>query len=183
MVIIAETERLIIRNWIPDEDAPDALFIYSNPEVTQFLITKVDSIENACKLLQRWLKVAQELNNGTGLWAIVLKKTREIVGTIILIPLREEDGKWTEKYEIGWHLKRSAWGHGYATEAAKAILNYGFNTLKLSSIYSIVNSENINSIRVIQRLGMIPVGNTSKFTKVVLSIKTNKISLQKQAIN
>ncbi|PLZ35868.1 GNAT family N-acetyltransferase, partial [Fischerella thermalis WC542] len=81
-----------------------------------------------------------QLNNGTGLWAIALKDSREIVGTIILIQLRDEEENLTQDYEIGWHLKKSAWGKGYATEAAKAILDYGFNTLKLPVIYAIARS-------------------------------------------
>ncbi|NMG06908.1 GNAT family N-acetyltransferase [Brasilonema sp. UFV-L1] len=179
MAIIAETERLIIRTWIPEEDAEHAFQIYSDPEVTRFLITKVDSVESSYKLLQRWIAKSQEWNNGTGLWAIsrrldatriALKETGEIIGTIILIQLRDEDEQLTQDYEIGWHLKRTVWGNGYATEAAKAILDYGFKTLKLSVIYSIARSENTASLKVIQRLGMTPIGRTSQYYKMELEM-------------
>ncbi len=92
------------------------------------------------------------------------------MGTIILIQLRDEDEQLTPNYEIGWHLKKSAWGKGYATEAAKVILDYGFKTLKLPVIYSIARSENTNSLRVIQRLGMTPVGRTTKYYKMELEM-------------
>ncbi len=163
MPIVAETNRLIIRTWVPEEDAKQALEIYSDPEVTRFLITKADTTESMVNILQRWATISAQLNNGTGLWAIVLKTTQEIVGTIVLIQLRDKDGQFTEGYEIGWHLKKAAWGNGYATEAAKVILDYGFNSLKLPVNCSIVNAENTASIRVIQRLGMTPVGRTNQY--------------------
>ncbi|WP_147278423.1 GNAT family N-acetyltransferase, partial [Fischerella thermalis] len=131
MIILTQTDRLIIRTWVPEQDAEQAFQIYGDHEVTRFLITKVDSVESSRNLLQRWVTNFAQLNNGTGLWAIALKDSREIVGTIILIQLRDEKENLTQDYEIGWHLKKSAWGKGYATEAAKAILDYGFNTLKL----------------------------------------------------
>jgi [ribosomal protein S5]-alanine N-acetyltransferase len=170
MTIIAETDRLVIRTWIPQEDAEQALEIYSDPEVTRFLITKASDIEQVLKILERWVTIANQLNNGTGLWAMVLKESGEIVGTIVLMILKDNDGQFTEDYEIGWHLRKSAWGKGYATEAAKAILNYGFNTLNLREIYSIVNEDNIASIKVIQRLGMVPLGSTNKYYKMKLEM-------------
>lgn len=170
MNIIAETDRLIMRTWNPEADAEQAFYIYSDPEVTRFIITKVDSVESSQNLLKRWITKSQELNNGSGFWAIIPKETEKIVGTIILIQLRDEDEQLTPNYEIGWHLKKSAWGKGYATEAAKAILDYGFKTLKLPVIYSIARSENTNSLRVIQRLGMTPIGRTTKYYKMELEM-------------
>lgn len=93
MNTIAQTNRLIIRSWIPEEDAESAFEIYSDPEVTRFLITKTTSVEDAIKLLQRWVMLSNQLNGG-GLWAILNKEAQEIVGTIILIPLRDEAEKW-----------------------------------------------------------------------------------------
>ena len=87
MTILTQTDRLIIRTWVPEQDAEQAFQIYGDPEVTRFLITKVDSIESSRNLLQRWVTNFDQLNNGTGLWAIALKDSREIVGTIILIQL------------------------------------------------------------------------------------------------
>ena len=170
MAIITETDRLLIRTWIPEEDAEQVFEIYSNPEVTRFLITKVDSIENSRNLLLRWVAKSLEWNNGAGLWAIVLKETGEIVGTIILIQLRFDHEQLTQDYEIGWHLRRTSWGNGYATEAANSILDYGFKTLKLPVIYSIAHSENTDSLRVIQRLGMTPIGRTTKYYKMELDM-------------
>lgn len=170
MVTIAETDRLIIRPWIPEADAEQAFQIYSNPEVTRFLMTKVDSVESSLNLLQRWVTKATQWNNGTGFWAIVTKQTGKIVGTIILIQLQDENGTLTQDYEIGWHLKKSAWGKGYATEAAKAILDYGFKVLKLPRIYAVARPENTASLRVIHRLNMIPLGGTTRYYKTELEM-------------
>ncbi|AFY89621.1 N-acetyltransferase [Chroococcidiopsis cubana CCALA 043] len=169
MTTIAQTDRLTIRSWIPEEDAESAFQIYSDPEVTRFIKTKTTSTEDAIKLLQRWVILSTQLNGG-GFWAVVSKATPEILGTIILIPLRDEAEQWTQDYEIGWHLKKSAWGNGYATEAARAILNYGFNILKLPTIYSVARPENTTSIRVMQRLNMIPIGRTHKYYKMELEM-------------
>lgn len=169
MNTIAQSDRLIIRTWIPEADAESAFEIYSDPEVTRFIKTKTTSIEDAIKLLQRWVTLSTQLKGG-GFWAIVNKETQEILGTIILIPLRDEAEQWTQDYEIGWHLKKSAWGNGYATEAARAILEYGFNILKLPTIYSIARPDNTASIRVMQRLGMTSIGRTNKYYKMELEM-------------
>ncbi|WP_226889405.1 GNAT family N-acetyltransferase [Nostoc sp. MG11] len=66
MNIIAETDRLIIRTWSPQADTGQAFYIYSDPEVTRFIITKVDSVESSKNLLKRWITKSQELNNGSG---------------------------------------------------------------------------------------------------------------------
>jgi RimJ/RimL family protein N-acetyltransferase len=70
-----ETQRLLIRNWHPQADAEFAFRIYSDPEVTKFLITKVSSVAEAQKLLERWVRIFADRNNGTGQWAIELKET------------------------------------------------------------------------------------------------------------
>jgi [ribosomal protein S5]-alanine N-acetyltransferase len=163
MAILIETSRLIIRDWHPEEDAEQALQIYSDPEVTKFIRTKADSIEKQISVLRRWVEKPIQPDDGTGLWAIVTKSIGEIIGTVILLQLLQHEQFVTQNYEIGWHLKRSAWGKGYATEAAKAILNYGFNKLNLSAIYAVVDPENTASIHVTQRLSMKPVGRTNQY--------------------
>lgn len=170
MVIIAETERLIIRTWMPEEDAEQAFEIYGDPEVTQFMKSKANSVADQKELLQLWVAKAKEINNGTGLWANVLKETGEIIGTSILIQLPDNQGQLTETVEIGWHLKKAAWGKGYATEAAIAVLNYGFNTLQLTVVCSAINPQGNKSVRVAQRLGMVPVGKTTRFYETELEM-------------
>lgn len=163
MIVLAETERLIIRTWIPEADAEPAFWIYSDPEVTHFLKTQVHSVKEGQNLLERWMTRATQLNNGTGWWAILNKETQEVLGTVILLQLLNSERRLTQDYEVGWHLKKSAWGKGYATEAATVVLNYGFNALKLPVVYAVIRPQNTASIRVAQRLGMTPLGRTTRY--------------------
>ncbi|MDV2994108.1 MAG: hypothetical protein N4J56_003762 [Chroococcidiopsis sp. SAG 2025] len=68
--------------------------------MTRFLITKTNSVEDAVKLLERWVSLSTQLNGG-GFWAVFNQENQEILGTIILIPLRDEVEQWTQDYEIG----------------------------------------------------------------------------------
>ncbi|MBD0390820.1 MAG: GNAT family N-acetyltransferase [Nostoc sp. C3-bin3] len=177
MTNLWETERLIIRSWIPERDAEQAFVIYNDPEVTHFLgkaslVTSVESqrqrlIDNIERCLRRTTPTHRR-NNGTGYWAIVEKQTTTIVGTIILKQLPDKDGLPTQDYEVGWHLRRASWGKGYATEAGQVMLNYGFSVLNLPVIYAVVKPENHASIRVTERLGMKPIGRTNKYYNIEL---------------
>jgi len=181
MTILLETERLIIRSWIPDDDAEQVFAIYSNPEVTYFLgsAAPVASIKSQRQRLIDSIERYKRLNNGTGAWAIVEKATAVIAGTILLKQLPDYHGLPTQDYEVGWHLRRDVWGKGYATEAGQAMLDYGFNVLRLPVIYAVVKPENHASIRVTQRLGMKPVGLTKKYYGIELLLFQQEAPAQK----
>lgn len=170
MTSLFETERLTIRSWIPESDAEQAFEIYSDPEVTYFLgnASRATSIEAMRQRLIDNIERSRRRKNGTGSWAIVEKATTTIVGTILLKPLPDRDGLPTEDYEVGWHLRRASWGNGYATEAGRGMLDYGFSVLNLPVIYAVVKPENHASIRVTQRLGMKPVGSTKQYYGIEL---------------
>ncbi len=167
---ILETERLIVRNWIPKQDAEQAFEIYGDPEVTYFLgsVSRQTSVESQRQRLNNIIERYSATTNGTGHWAVVEKETARIVGAIILAQLPDSDRQPTEDYEIGWHFRRASWGKGYATEAGRGMLSYGFNILQLPVIYAVVKPENHASIRVTQRLGMKPIGRTNKYYGVEL---------------
>ncbi|MDF5739929.1 MULTISPECIES: GNAT family N-acetyltransferase [unclassified Nostoc] len=170
MTILLETERLIIRSWIPEGDAEQAFVIYNDPEVTNFLgkASSVTSIESQRQRLIEGIQRSHRRNNGIGTWAIVEKETMTIVGTILLLQLPDKDGLPTQDYEVGWHLRRASWGKGYATEAGQVMLNYGFSVLNLPVIYGVVKPENHASIRVTERLDMKPIGRTNKYYGIEL---------------
>ena len=166
MTNLLETERLIIRSWIPELDAEQGFTIYGDPEVMHFIGNgqTEKSIDSQHKNLTKATKRYQKLNNGSGFWALVEKQSREIiVGAILLKQLPDKNHQTSEDYEVGWHLRRTAWGKGYATEAARGIIKYGFNVLNLLRIYSVVHPENYASVRVTQKLGMKPIGYTNKY--------------------
>ena len=171
MTTTFQTQRLIIRRWIPEADAAQVFEMYSDPEVTRFIRGMVEeSVEAQQAKLQQAIDRYAQLNNGTGAWAIVEKETGQIVGTILLKQLPDNEGKPTPDYEVGWHLRKASWAKGYATEAGKAAIEYGFNVLKLPVIYAVVKPENHASIRVTQRIGMMPMGRTHKYYRVELEL-------------
>ncbi|NEU71879.1 GNAT family N-acetyltransferase [Hassallia byssoidea VB512170] len=164
MTPLFETNRLIIRNWIPEKDAESAFEMYSDPDVTRFISGMIEeSVESQRVRLQTIIDRYAKLNKGTGFWAIVEKETGQIVGAVMLKQLPDTEKNLTEDYEVGWHLRKSSWGKGYATEAGQAAINYGFNILKLPVIYAVAEAENHASISVTQRLNMVPIGRTNKY--------------------
>ena len=146
------TDRLIIRSWEPLYDAQQGFDIYGDLRVTQWLQSDADSsLRITQKRLQRY---CERCINGLGVWAVIEKAIDRAIGSILLIPLPNNDQTASGKIEIGWHFRPASWGYGYATEAARAILNYGFQELKLPTIYGVTTSENIRSQGVMARLGM-----------------------------
>lgn len=162
---ILESDRLILRSWNPDSETEAAFEIYGDPEVMQWIGdgTTVDNIETLHERLRQRNQQCNELNDGTGFWAIVERQTECPIGTVILKRLPDGDGQLTPDWEVGWHLRKTSWGKGYATEAARAIVDYGFKVLKLPCIYAIAYPENRPSIRVMERLGMTALGLTSQY--------------------
>ena len=92
-------------------------------------------------------------SHGYGLWALELRATGELVGfTGLAKPTFE--AHFTPAVEIGWRLDRSAWGKGYATEAAAAALAFGFDDAGLAEIVSLTTVANARSRAVMERIGM-----------------------------
>ncbi len=82
-------------------------------------------------------------------------RDQHLIGTVLLLPLTTDqpitpDTPW----EIGWHLQRCAWGQGYATEAARVVLEYAFQVLALPAVMALVKPDNLRSHRVAEKLGM-----------------------------
>ena len=95
--------------------------------------------------------------NGFTYYATEILGTREFIGMIGLA-FQEYKTKFTPAIDIGWRLKRSAWGNGYATEGAKRCLDYAFNTLEINKVISVCTVKNEKSENVMKKLGMIKKG-------------------------
>ncbi len=89
---------------------------------------------------------------GYGWWAVEVQATGEFIGFAGLDPV--DDGMPFTGVEIGWRLARPAWGRGYATEAALAVLAYGFDALELPEILAVTTASNLRSQAVMRRIGM-----------------------------
>lgn len=140
---------MILRTW-KKEDAESYFQINQNPKVIEFLrgsLTKeqVDYfIDGANQQMDQY---------GYTLWATELKKTGELMGFIGL-NYTDWPAHFTPAVEIGWRLDSQFWGKGYATEGAKASLEYGFNQCSLKEIVSFTVSDNTRSIHVMEKAGM-----------------------------
>lgn len=148
-----ETERLVLRMF--GNDDLDAYYaICSDLEVMEFI-----GQGKAMNRLDTWRQIAVMLGHwqlrGYGSWAIEEKASGKLVGRVGFINPEGWPG-----LEIGWALARSSWGFGYATEAARAALQYGFQTFGFSRVISLIHPENTRSIRVSERLGGVEDGAT-----------------------
>ena len=95
--------------------------------------------------------------NGFGLFAVENIATKEFIGlTGFAIPAFESF--FTPCVEIGWRYKKEVWGSGFATEAAAACLHYGFTVLHFNKVLSFTAAINLNSEKVMQRIGMRKIG-------------------------
>jgi [ribosomal protein S5]-alanine N-acetyltransferase len=149
MIIVGETERLILRYFhTVDAEAMDRVF--GDPLVMQYGIGVKDS-----EWVRKWIRgcLADYHDKwGFGLYAVVDKNAREVIGYCGLSHFPDVGGQ--AETEIGYRLARAHWGHGFATEAAIAVRDYGFNTLHLKRLIAIVDPRNVASIRVAEKTGL-----------------------------
>ncbi|HEY0951653.1 GNAT family N-acetyltransferase [Nocardioides sp.] len=153
------TDRLLIRPW-RHEEAPRLLDILSRLEVVKWLgdgePKLMRDLEEAHERIDRY---AERSAPPLGMWAIERTADGVSVGTVLLLTLpNAEHGE----VEIGWHLHPDSWGHGYATEAARAVLAHGFAG-GLPEIIAVSHTDNRASQAVMRRLGMEDRGVTDKW--------------------
>jgi RimJ/RimL family protein N-acetyltransferase len=142
------TERLILRQW-RDDDLDAWAALNADPEVREFF-DGVLTREQARASLELFRDEIAE--RGWGWWAVEVRETGQFAGMAGLDPV--DEGLPFHGIEIGWRLARWAWGHGYATEAARAVLAYGFEKLALREILALATAGNVRSHAVMARLGM-----------------------------
>lgn len=143
-----ETGRLILRRWRPDDR--DAFFaINSEPEVAYWLGGAASRARSDATIDRA---EASFNDKGFGRYAVERKVNRELIGCagiMTVMPAHPFEG-----VEIGWRLARTAWGHGYATEAARAALAEGFDFIGFAEILSYTAMSNSRSRRVMEKIGM-----------------------------
>jgi len=146
-----ETERLLLRELLPTDDA--GMFeLDSNPEVHIYLGNKpVKSIEESREAIANIRQ--QYLENGIGRWAVILKETGEFIGWSGLKLEKNVNGHETF-YDLGYRFIQKHWGKGYAFETAKAFVDFGFSEMKLPVINAYADFDNLNSRKVLEKVGM-----------------------------
>ena len=165
---VLTTERLILRDWTDDPaDLARIYDIYSRSEIARYLgmapgLPMTDPSQ-AVERLRAWQDRHADDQGRYGTWAIEVREISLVVGTLLLKPLPGRDeSRRTEDIEVGWHLHPDAWGHGYATEAARAAVAREF-AAGTQEIYAVVAPGNEASMAVCRRLGMAHVGRRTNW--------------------
>ncbi|WP_207423906.1 GNAT family N-acetyltransferase [Desertivirga brevis] len=151
MKIFAETERLILREILPQDE--DSLFILdSDPEVHAFLGNNPIKIHQQAAEVVQFIR-KQYITNGIGRWAVIDKETNTFVGWSGLKLITEETNNHIDYYDLGYRFIKKYWGNGYATETAYAALSYAFHRLSLTEVFAITDIRNYSSKRVLEKVG------------------------------
>ncbi len=143
------TSRLVLRPW-RSEDLPAFAAINADPRVMEFFPKVLDQAESDAMTTR--VRTHFE-RRGFGLWAIEVVGAVDFIGFTGLCVTGFE-AHFTPCVEIGWRIAYDHWGRGYATEAARAAVKFGFQDLRLEEIVSFTVPDNLRSRRVMERLGM-----------------------------
>ena len=144
-----ETRRLLLRRWRPEDRTPFAA-LNADPEVMRHfpaLLTRRES-DRLADRIESYME-----RTGWGLWAMEERASGRFLGFTGLARPGFE-APFMPAVEIGWRLERAAWGHGFATEAARAAARFAFDELALEEIVSLAVVANERSRAVMRRLGM-----------------------------
>jgi RimJ/RimL family protein N-acetyltransferase len=146
VVPVLETERLILRGFTSDDFEPFATIV-ADPEVVRYLddgapISREDCWRGMALFIGHWHL------RGYGWWAVEDRSSGDFLGRIGLYNPEGWPG-----VEIGWLLRREAWGKGLATEGAVAALEFGFEVIGIDHAISLIDARNARSIRVAEKIG------------------------------
>lgn len=144
-----ETDRLLLRQWRESDLEPFARLNADAIVMEHFPAPQTRMESDAAA--RRFANAIER--DGYGLWAVEVSGSEDFIGFVgLAVP------SWNLPFmpctEIGWRLARSAWGHGYATEAALAVLDFAFGTIGLDEVVSFTAATNLRSQRVMERIGM-----------------------------
>ncbi|WP_068398826.1 GNAT family N-acetyltransferase [Kribbia dieselivorans] len=153
------TPRLVLRDFSPN-DAPAVLEIHQHPDLARFMphaaLTDLDGART------RIDEFRVEEPPGLGWWCVALRDG-PVIGAVLLKDIPGSGGRPNDDVQIGWRQGARHTGHGYMTEAARAVLRHGFDDLGLERIIAVVDLENHPSQRICARLGMTPLGHTCAY--------------------
>lgn len=166
MNLVFDSERLEFRPLI-DTDLDLVIEQWTDPEVVKYVADKTVTEEELAAEMPTFVR---RCGGGCiGIWCLTDRVSGEKLGTAILLPLpvEEDDTDWDlvvgekipdREIEIGYILKRSAWGKGYATEACKRLLRFAFEDSPLQEVVATIDAENSASRNVLEKSGLICEG-------------------------
>ena len=146
--IIAETERLILRHFY-ESDIDSLAMILADPDVMKFSLGNPYSLQQTRKLVE--YTISSYKSNSLSLWAAVHKADDNLIGYCGHFVQEIEDKR---EIELTYRFAKEFWGKGLATEAAKATCKHAFTHFELNRLISIIEADNIASIRVAEKCGM-----------------------------
>lgn len=163
-----QTDRLLIRTWT-EADADDALAIYGSADVAHWLSPAMEQVRDTTTMraiLQAWIEAQRNLIVPSGHWAVVRREDGKVIGGLMirLLPPYDVD------LEISWQLSPDTWGHGYATEASRALMRWAFDEGKIDELFAVARPHNARAIATAGRLGMEWVGETDKYYDLNLQV-------------
>jgi RimJ/RimL family protein N-acetyltransferase len=144
------SERLGFRCW-KEEDLPLAMAIWGDPKVTALIGGPFTAETVRARMAQ---EIAEMRDQGIQYWPVFLLDGGRHAGCVGFRPY----GKQERVYELGFHFRRIFWGQGLATEAARAVIGYGFGTLGADALFAGHHPFNVASRRVLLKLGFIYAG-------------------------
>ncbi len=151
MQVFLETERLVLRRFTED-DVENLVELDGDPEVMRFvtggIVTSRDEVEN--EVLPAFLRY-YESDSGFGFWAVEERETGRFLGWF---HLRPEEGAPAGEAELGYRLRRPAWGRGYASEGARALVEKAFRELGVERVVASTMVVNLASRRVMEKAGL-----------------------------
>jgi RimJ/RimL family protein N-acetyltransferase len=158
MQILLETERLVLRQFT-ENDVDNLVELNSDPDVVRFTADKqIDRSVIQTQTLPKWLKYYEEYD-GYGIWAVLEKTNQAFIGWFIFRPAVHASYfdptlANPDDIELGYRLRKVAWGKGYATEGAKALIIKGFSELGAQRVVAPALAANVSSIRVLEKSGL-----------------------------
>lgn len=162
MLHCIETERLRLRQW-KDSDRRPFHQLNNDSEVMRYF-PDVLSKSQSDAVISRLSDLIDQ--KGWGFWAVELKDSGEFIGFVGLLAQGESVIPNTPFIEIGWRLDAAFWGKGYATEAARASLEFAFTNLNVAEVYSFTVLDNLPSRQVMSRIGMADTGQNFNHPKI-----------------
>jgi RimJ/RimL family protein N-acetyltransferase len=164
------TDRLLLRQR-RQEDVPAILEMAADPEIMRFIGDGQvpDPVEHETRVRAR---VDTDFGVGLGYWSVFLRdRPGDYLGSVVLSPVPD-----STDIELSYGLRRDAWGQGFATEAARAGLDYGFRERALPEIVALVYPDNRRSQRVIAKLGFAAAGSRHAYGSHLLFYRLDRAS-------
>lgn len=172
MDLVLITDRLRLTPLVA-EDVDITLEMFTDPEVVKYFSDVMSEVE-----VRHEMSYATQRggNGGIGIWRIADRKTGEKLGDTYLLPLPvdEDDTDFSlvvmgqmpgADIEIGYFLKRSAWGRGYATEVCKRLLQFAFQDVSLNEVVATLDENHVASKKVLEKSGMLDRGRMRSYGK------------------